>query len=205
MTRLDVLRPLCATAPAAAFALLLTAAPAAAQSRIEDSKSSTVFVVGESPAYSCYVAARDLDLSDEALNTCSDAFAYPLNTHDWVAVYANRAILWEARGEYARAIDDLDKAVTRGADDPTVQLNRGSVLLKLERWSEAEASATRALDLGSPRPHLAHFSRAIAREEMGDLRGAYDDYTQAAALAPDWEAPRLELERFQVVSGSNGS
>jgi hypothetical protein len=33
---------------------------------------------------------------------------------------------------------------------------------------------------------------------MGDLKAAWLDYTKAAELDPDWDAPRTELTRFTV-------
>jgi hypothetical protein len=40
--------------------------------------------------------------------------------------------------------------------------------------------------------------RAIAHENLGDLTAAYRDYSKAAELDPDWDAPKKELTRFTV-------
>jgi hypothetical protein len=39
----------------------------------------------------------------------------------------------------------------------------------------------------------------MAREDAGDLVGAYLDYRQASQLDPAWDRPKKELARFTVV------
>jgi Flp pilus assembly protein TadD len=56
----------------------------------------------------------------------------------------------------------------------------------------------RALELGVSDPAKAHYNRALAYERMGDLKAAWLDYTKAAELDPEWDAPRTELTRFTV-------
>ena len=41
-------------------------------------------------------------------------------------------------------------------------------------------------------------NRGLANEGLGDLNAAYRDYSRAAALKPDWAAPKTELARFTV-------
>ena len=57
----------------------------------------------------------------------------------------------------------------------------------------------RALTFNPARPERVYFNRAMAREEMGDLNGAYADYAEAAKLSPQWEQPRREMMRFNIV------
>jgi tetratricopeptide (TPR) repeat protein len=84
-------------------------------------------------------------------------------------------------------------------------VNLGDAYLRLERWSDAEAAFTQGIALEPAAPHRAYFGRAIAREEAGDLEGAYADYSKAAELAPEWDLPRRELARFTVTTqGADG-
>ncbi len=43
------------------------------------------------------------------------------------------------------------------------------------------------------------FDRALARERLGDVTGAYYDLQKAAQLNPSWDAPAKELAYFQVT------
>jgi hypothetical protein len=43
---------------------------------------------------------------------------------------------------------------------------------------------TEALGLGVREPHKAYFNRGAAREALGDLRGAYEDYSTALKSSP---------------------
>jgi Tfp pilus assembly protein PilF len=75
-------------------------------------------------------------------------------------------------------------------------LNRGAALVMLRRPGPAVAAITTALSYGVSAPHKAYFNRAAAREAMGDLRGAYEDYNTALTIQPDWGAAEAELARF---------
>ena len=201
----DALRSRRVLAVSALVAALIggAAAPAAAQSRIEGANGAPKFILGPGPARDCYDAAVARDASETAFADCSAALASDLPHHDRTATYVNRSILLEVRGDYAAAMADLDIAEERAPDEPAIYMNRASVSLHLEQWGDAKDAFTRALDLGAAEPYRALFGRGIAREELGDIRGAYEDYAAAAELAPEWDAPRQELARFRV-SGSPG-
>ena len=78
-------------------------------------------------------------------------------------------------------------------------VNRGSIFLVQHRPQAAAANFERALMFNPAHPEKVYFNRALAREEMGDLGGAYADYAQAAKLAPQWEQPKREMIRFTIV------
>lgn len=77
-------------------------------------------------------------------------------------------------------------------------LNRAAALVGLERFAEALPVFERALALGVDRPQLAYFDRGIARESLGDIKGAYLDYRKASELDPKMEIARAQLTRFTV-------
>ena len=77
----------------------------------------------------------------------------------------------------------------------------------MHRPGDAAASFTRALTLvPTDAENLTfyqakiHFDRAMAREDMGDLHGAYADYAMASQLAPQWEEPKQQMARFSIAS-----
>ncbi|HEX8641306.1 MAG TPA: tetratricopeptide repeat protein [Allosphingosinicella sp.] len=177
-----------------AFAALLAAASVPAV--------GSVIVVGNSNARMCYEAAdspttptlRDLRDCDAALGEEA------LSQHDRVATYVNRGILRLRRGHADTAIADFDAAMALNPRQPEAYLNKGAALIRLENPSEALQLFTAALEYNTERPEIAHFGRAIANEELGNIRAAYQDYRRASELDPEWQDPRTELARFRVVN-----
>ncbi len=61
------------------------------------------------------------------------------------------------------------------------------------------AEIDRGLALDPDQPEKAYFNRAVAKERLNDLKGAYFDYRRALELKPDWDMPKVELARFTVA------
>jgi tetratricopeptide (TPR) repeat protein len=104
------------------------------------------------------------------------------------------------RGDVDPAIADFDMAMELDPRQPEAYLNKGAALIRIDNPAEALRLFTVALDYDTRRPELAHFGRAIANEELGNVREAYDDYRRASELDPDWAEPQTELRRFRVVA-----
>jgi tetratricopeptide (TPR) repeat protein len=166
--------------------------------------SGLTMILGSSHARLCYEHALGRNSSQAALDACDMALNGALTHRNEVATLVNRSIVLAQRGDLQAALGDLDAASALEPDMPAVHMNYGDVYTKLERWTEADAAFSRAIELGFAPPQRAHYARAIAREEAGDLAGAYQDYSTASRLAPDWRLPRRELERFVVGSDSAG-
>lgn len=166
--------------------------------------SGMTMILGSSHARLCYEHALGRNSSRAALDACDMALNGALTHRNKVATLVNRSIVLAQRGELAEALEDLDAASALEPDMPAVHMNYGDVHSRLARWDEADAAFSRALELGFEPPQHAHYARAVAREENGDLAGAYRDYSTAARLAPGWSLPRRELERFVVSSESAG-
>ena len=172
-------------------ALLACAAPA----------SASVMVIGSSDARLCFEAAdsplmpqvRDLRHCDDALS------AGGLTNYDSVATHVNRGILRLRRGLIDQSIADFDAAMTLDPNQPEAYLNKGAALIQRQNPSEAAQLFTVALEHNTQRPAIAHYGRAVANEALGNVREAYQDYRMASELAPDWAAPRADLQRFRVV------
>lgn len=160
-----------------------------------------VTVVGNSSARMCFEAAdspmhpamRDLQHCDAAL--AEEA----LSRHDTVATHVNRGILRLRRGQVEAAIADFDRAIEMDPNQPESYLNKGAALIRQNNAAEALQLFTIALERNTRRPAIAHFGRAIANEELGNVRAAYQDYRRASELDPDWDDPRTELRRFRIV------
>lgn len=161
-----------------------------------------ISVIGNSGARSCYEAAdsslmpgvRDIERCDLALRE------EPLDGRDRVATYVNRGILLLRRGDTGRAIADFDRAIALDPDQPESYLNKGAALMRRNEADGAVRLFTIALERNTRRPAIAHYGRAVAHEDLGNVRQAWLDYRRASELDPEWDDPRLELRRFQVVS-----
>lgn len=172
----------------------LWAGPATAQS---------LLVIGESPASQCYDNARWARAHYSSLNSCDTALASEdLPLRDRQRTWVNRAVINLHLGEAEGALHDLDQAVRLGFDSPEIDMNRSAALIRLSRFEEAIEAATLALDGGLRDAEKAYYNRAVAYERLGRIAEAYDDFRAARAAAPDWAAPREQLERFSVSSGT---
>jgi len=171
--------------------LVACAAPAAA----------SVLVIGSSDARLCFEAADSPMLPQvRDLRHCDDALSEGgLTNYDAVATHVNRGILRLRRNLIDEAIADFDSATQLDPSQPEAYLNKGAALMQRRNASEAAQLFTVALEHNTQRPAVAHYGRAMANEELGNVREAYRDYQMASQLAPDWSAPRADLQRFRVV------
>ena len=160
-----------------------------------------VTVIGSSPARVCYEAAESpLRATTESLRACNSALESGLTPlTELVATRVNRGILYLRRGDTDRAMTDFDAAMAMNPDEPETYLNRGSALMRRESPGDAIAMFTTAISKNTRRPELAYYARAVAHENLGNIRAAYSDYRRASQLAPRWNEPRVELSRFRVV------
>jgi tetratricopeptide (TPR) repeat protein len=162
---------------------------------------ASVMVIGSSDARLCFESAdspltpqiHDVRRCDDALNVGG------LSTYETVATHVNRGILRLRRGLIDAAIADFDVAMRLDPNQPEAYLNKGAALMQRQNPTEAAQLFTVALQHNTQRPAIAHYGRAVANEALGNVREAYQDYRAASELAPDWAAPRADLQRFRVV------
>jgi tetratricopeptide (TPR) repeat protein len=181
---------------------LLGAAACLAVCAVATPASAAIVVLGNTDARMCYEAAdspmlpaaRDVRRCDEAL------LREALSAYEVVATHVNRGILRLRRGMIDAAIADFDRAIMLDPSQPEAYLNKGAALLRRENPQEAMNLFTIALERNTSRPAVAHYGRAIANENLGNLNAAYRDYSAASRIAPEWREPRLELARFRVVN-----
>jgi tetratricopeptide (TPR) repeat protein len=119
------------------------------------------------------------------------------------AAYVNRSVIHLAFEQYDAALADSDTAIRVKAGIPQAHINRGIALSAEKRSKEAGQAFTDALALNPSHPEIVYFDRAMAREDDGDMKGAYLDYRKAAQLAPTWDAPKQQLARFTVAHSPN--
>lgn len=161
---------------------------------------ASVVSVGGSVAETCYQAALARDASTESMSACNSAIAQqviPFN--DLVASYVNRGVLKLVQGDYRAAEADFNQAMSLQPRQPEAWLNKGIARYQLGDAKGAVPLFSRALELRTDYPAVAYFGRGIANEDSGDVRSAYADLRKASSLNPEWQAPLVELKRYQVV------
>jgi tetratricopeptide (TPR) repeat protein len=112
--------------------------------------------------------------------------------------YNNRGVLLFDQQRLLEALSDFEAAIEVQGALAAAHINRGYTLVALQRWEDSVAAFDRGIELGAPEPARAHFNRGVAHEELGHVREAYQDYSKAAELNPEWEEPKRELARFTV-------
>lgn len=173
---------------AAAFAVLV-ASPAFAQ----------VTIIGESLATECSQAARAGAHGIRAINVCSTALQNePLGPRERAGTLVNRGVMFLRDRDWADAQRDFDTAVAMQPMMGEAWINRGAALVAQKRFAQGVADIDHGLALNPEEPEKAYYNRALALEQLDDMKGAYLAYMKASELAPAWQAPRTELQRFTV-------
>jgi len=179
--------------PALVVAGVMLAAPAVAQ----QAPRAITIIGGDVHASRCITSVSAGDFSELTLNTCTRALRNPrLNDEGEAQLLINRGIVHLRQGNGEAAIADFDVVLEEDDENAEAHLNRAAALVQLGRYGPAIAEITEALSLGVAEPHKAYFNRAAAREALGDIRGAYEDYNTALEIQPDWGPASAELSRF---------
>lgn len=164
-------------------------------------QAGVVTTMGSTYAESCYHAAQDRNTSRVAMDACDRALALePLDAHDRAGTFVNRGILRMALKNYEGALRDYDAALAINPNEAEAWLNKAIVGVETGKSQESVDLAGKAIALNTLKPAMAHYVRALAYEDSGNVRGAYADYRRAAQLDPRWAAPKAELARYQVRS-----
>lgn len=192
-----------AVAAAAAFAVGALASGGAVRA------DGSMSVLGTNAAGHCSeaaaTAARGGRASVEAIESCDEAIKHvALSSEELAASYVNRGVLHLALSNYAAAVADDDAALQIQANLPDALVNRGAALAGQKRFADAIKDFDHALALSPRFPQRVYYNRGLAREDLGDLKGAYLDYLKASQLDPSWDRPKSELARFTVSKAAQG-
>lgn len=180
-----------------ALILALAAASGAAAQDPSTEPRATTIIGGDAHARRCGIAVNQGDVSDTAVDVCERALNYPRLTREAeIQIRVNLGVMRLRRSEGQAALDQLDRVVAMDPRNAEAHLNRGAALVQLRQYGPAIAAITEAMGLGVREPHKAYLNRGAAREALGDLRGAYEDYSTALEIQPDWGPANAELARF---------
>jgi tetratricopeptide (TPR) repeat protein len=165
--------------------------------------NAAVEVIGNGPARDCYHAARQAYGTKAGEDICNMALTETiLSLHDRAATLVNRGVIRTRDNRMEAALLDDEQAIAMGVLKPSdlgiAYVNRASVLNGLGRPREALESAEKGLSLGAGNAEIGYYARAVAKEMLGDVNGAYHDYKQAISLRPDFVPAARQLTRFKV-------
>lgn len=177
--------------------ILLTAAATAALAATS-AHGQAVTVLGGGMARLCSYAALAGDSDATAESNCTMALGEAMSPLDRAGTFVNRGVMKLRRKEFAAARADFDSALQIKADLGEAYLNRGAAFLGVRRFADGLTDLNRALELGVQQPEKAFYNRGLAHERLGQRDAAYQDYTRALTLRPDWDQPRAELARLSL-------
>ena len=175
--------------------------------------AGTTTTIGQTPATDCFNAAQSVSRTGNALSetvrvavllSCAEALTAKISPKDRIATLVNRGTIEAASGDIDSSLADYDAALTINPNMADIYIDRGSALMRVARYEEARTSFDKAVSLGGANAYMAYFNRAVAEEKAGNVAGAYQDYKQAVALAPDYQPAKAELARFQTVARPGG-
>ncbi|MCH8684755.1 tetratricopeptide repeat protein [Pedomonas mirosovicensis] len=160
-----------------------------------------VTVLGTGKARACYEAAEGRDYTRETLTLCSEALSEEtLSQRDRAATLVNRGIVKMGLKDVDGAVADYETALGAQKRMGEAYVNLGIAYMFQKKDREALQALSQGLALNPAKAHVGYYTRAIVNELLGDVRSAYFDYQKAAELAPTWDEPRAQLQRFRVIS-----
>jgi tetratricopeptide (TPR) repeat protein len=163
----------------------------------------SVISAGKLPVQDCSNAAANSGaMTDRAFNNgiaaCNVALKGDLSHTATAATLVNRGIIQASAGHDSDAVADFNAAIARDNTLAAAYMNRGTAMLRADRFAEARNDFDQAISLNANDLHVAYFNRGEAQEASGNLMAAYRDYRHAQELAPNFKPASLELARFQV-------
>ena len=174
-------------------ACVAVAAPAA---------SAQVTVIGGGIARDCYEAVKfGLGRPADAEELCTRAIELEaLNLENKAATYTNRGVLRMRMGNYDAALADYAIAKRIRPETGATWLNEGAAFIFKKDFNSALVSLEKAIELNSEDLYAAYYNRAIAKENTGDVEGAYFDFVKSKELNPDFAKTDAQLARFTVTT-----
>ena len=140
--------------------------------------NAQVLVLGGGIAEDCYEAAKFGSVSPrEGAEICTRAIQHEaMKLSNRAATYTNRGVLYMRAGLYEKALSDYEKSKRISPDTGETYLNEGAAYIFIEAYDKALQSLDQAIVYGSNDLHAAYYNRALAKEKLDDVEGAYYDF-----------------------------
>ncbi|MFN3313456.1 MAG: tetratricopeptide repeat protein [Hyphomonas sp.] len=164
--------------------------------------AAQVTVIGGGLARDCFHAAKyTIGRQSDGEATCTRALEQEmLNTTNRAATFTNRGVLRMRQGKLDAALTDYASSKRILPDEGATWLNEGAAYILQQDYGAALVSLERAIELESNDLYAAYYNRAIAREQTGDVQGAYYDFVKSRELNPDFDLTEQQLARFQLTN-----
>lgn len=177
---------------------------AAATALAAETASAQVFVIGNGLGGECFQKTKNAYSNFRAADdVCSRALREQAMTRtNRAATYVNRGVLRMREGKLDAALSDYAEALSLQPELGAAYLNRGAAYIYQRDFQSALAPLDRAIELESNDLFAAYYNRAIARENTGDVAGAFDDFNASLELKPGWDLAERQLTRFSVEDAS---
>jgi tetratricopeptide (TPR) repeat protein len=122
---------------------------------------------------------------DNVIVSCSAIIARPsMDKEELATAFKNRGNAYDDKGEYDRALEDYDRAVTINPLDADAFNSRGTTYIALARYERAISDFDEAIRLNSASP-LILSNRCFARGVLGQLEQGLADCGEALRLKPN--------------------
>jgi tetratricopeptide (TPR) repeat protein/O-antigen ligase len=121
---------------------------------------------------------------DAALVILDQIESVPDDPADVAAVFVLRGRAYVGVGQFDRALEDFETAISNDGDASAGYLNRGRAYVALRRYEEAIVDFGSAIEQ-APEDPLPYVDRALARVLSGDEDGATRDISRAIQLGFD--------------------
>lgn len=164
--------------------------------------TAQVTVIGGGLARDCYQGTKfGSQTPAEVEKTCTTALEVEaMNVSNKAATYTNRGVLRMRQGKLDAAMADYAISKRMRPNVGATHLNEGAALILRKDYASALAALEQAIALETTDLYAAYYNRAIAREQTGDVEGAYFDFKKAGELKPDFELVEKQLSRFVVTT-----
>ena len=162
----------------------------------------SVFVVGgEGYARQCYDNARNVVLwkiaSIQDTSDCTYALDnVSLNLRDRTATFINRGVIYSASKEYDLALSDYERALGMMSDIGVAYLNKGNIMFMIREFDDAIEQYNLAMKYEKTKLHVVYLNRGMAYENSGKADLAYNDYTEALKMLPEWHEATKRVDRL---------
>jgi len=117
-----------------------------------------------------------------------------------IALY-NRGISWRALGKSAQAIEDFTSALFYDPYFAQAYYSRANVLHRSGQYLFALADYDKALKYGYPKPHRAHYAKALIYRLLERRNDARDELYAALKARPDYKPARRQLAELLNGNG----
>ena len=115
--------------------------------------------------------------------------------------YRQVADLYEAQGEYDKAIDAIQRVLVVNNNDSNSIFHLGELFVKLERWDEAERQFRNTLKFNFENTEVM-FALGDVCQRKGDLDQAALAYRKIVAMTPDFVQAQEKLGEVYQLQGN---